>query len=50
MYIYGIIGFLYFQKYYDAGNLCPGDDLVLAVTSTIKESLRNGGGISEAIG
>ena len=49
MYIYGIAGFLYFRDSYDNENKVYGQTFILTIASTIKEGLRNGGGISEAL-
>ncbi|EGR33287.1 hypothetical protein IMG5_057100 [Ichthyophthirius multifiliis] len=49
MYIYGIGGFLYFRKSFENSEKVYGQNFILVISSTIKEGLRNGGGISEAI-
>ncbi|EGR29612.1 hypothetical protein IMG5_152130 [Ichthyophthirius multifiliis] len=49
MYIYGIWAYSSFKDYYDETHHAYSDSFILTVTSTIKESLRNGGGVSEAL-
>lgn len=45
MYIYGIIGWTYFREFYGDN----GWTFLVTVLTTIKEGLRSGGGISDAI-
>lgn len=49
MYIYGIFGYYDFKSAYDDGNGGVADSFILAITSTIKEGLRKGGGIGESL-
>ncbi|EAR93160.2 cation channel family protein (macronuclear) [Tetrahymena thermophila SB210] len=49
MYIYGIIGNQSFKGDYQPENGTIGDTFILTITSTIKQGLKNGGGIAESL-
>ena len=49
MYIFGIGGFYYFSKDFEADKNALNNSFVLAVASVINVGLRNGGGVSESL-
>ncbi|KAL4442528.1 hypothetical protein ABPG74_006930 [Tetrahymena malaccensis] len=49
MYIYGIIGNQSFKADYQPANGTISDTFILTITSTIKQGLKNGGGIADSL-
>lgn len=49
MYIYGIIGYNNFKEEYDDGSGGVSSTFFLTIASTIKQGLKNGGGVADSL-
>ncbi|EGR33066.1 hypothetical protein IMG5_062440 [Ichthyophthirius multifiliis] len=49
IYTYAILGFTYFSEYFDQEKGADASIFMFTITSTIKEGLRNGGGIADSL-